>query len=87
MKPSSELPPTLSSVWRLCKLGYRHEPKLMLWAFVLSQISALPDAFIALWLMLLGRGVVDRRTGLDARFVEPLAESVPAVDERMLAGY
>jgi len=64
MKPSSELPPTLSSVWRLCKLGYRHEPKLMLWAFVLSQVSALPDAFIALWLMLLGNGVIEHRPRL-----------------------
>jgi ATP-binding cassette subfamily B protein len=59
-----ELPPTLSSMWRLCKLGFRHEPGLMLWAFTLSQLAALPDALIALWLMLLGRGVVDRRTGL-----------------------
>ena len=23
------LPPALSSMWRLCKLGYRHEPRLM----------------------------------------------------------
>ena len=36
-----ELPPALSSMWRLCKLGYRHEPRLMLVAFVLSQLSAL----------------------------------------------
>src|SRR5262245_61519884 len=59
-----ELPPTLSSMWRLCKLGYRHEPWLMIWAFALSQLAALPDALIALWLMLLGKGVVERRTGL-----------------------
>jgi ATP-binding cassette, subfamily B, bacterial len=53
------LPPALSSMWRLCKLGYRHEPRLMLTAFVLSQLAALPDALIALWLMLLGKGVLD----------------------------
>jgi hypothetical protein len=41
------LPPMLSSMWRLCKLGYRHEPRLMVWAFVLSQLSALPDALMA----------------------------------------
>jgi len=30
-----ELPPALSSMWRLCKLGYRHEPRLMLVSFIL----------------------------------------------------
>src|SRR6187551_3221355 len=58
------LPPALSSMWRLCKLGYRHEPRLMLVAFVLSQLSALPDALLALWLMLLGMGVIDHHPGL-----------------------
>src|SRR5713226_9006146 len=58
------LPPALSSMWRLCKLGYRHEPRLMLAAFGLSQLAALPDALLALWLMLLGRGVLEHRPGL-----------------------
>ena len=58
------LPPALSSMWRLCKLGYRHEPRLMVAAFVLSQIAALPDALLALWLMLLGKGVLEHRPGL-----------------------
>ena len=61
---STELPPALSSMWRLCKLGYRHEPRLMLAAFVLSQLAALPDALLALWLMLLGKGVLEQRSGL-----------------------
>jgi ATP-binding cassette subfamily B protein len=51
-------------MWRLCKLGYRHEPRLMLWAFVLSQFAALPDALLALWLMFLGKGVLEHRSGL-----------------------
>src|ERR1044071_3966028 len=59
-----DLPPALSSMWRLCKLGYRHEPRLMLAAFFLSQLSALPDALIALWLMLLGKGVLESRSTL-----------------------
>jgi ATP-binding cassette, subfamily B, bacterial len=59
-----ELPPALSSMWRLCKLGYRHEPRLMLAAFALSQLAALPDALFALWLMLLGQGVLENRPGL-----------------------
>jgi len=58
------LPPALPSMWRLCKLGYRHEPRLMIYAFLLSQLSALPDALIALWLMLLGKGVLEHRPGL-----------------------
>jgi ATP-binding cassette subfamily B protein len=56
------LPPALSSMWRLCKLGYRHEPRLMVSAFLLSQLAALPDALLALWLMLLGKGVIEHRT-------------------------
>src|ERR1700722_11072083 len=58
------LPPALRSMWRLCKLGYRHEPWLMVSAFVLSQLAALPDALIALWLMLLGKGVLEHRRAL-----------------------
>jgi ATP-binding cassette subfamily B protein len=58
------LPPALSSMWRLCKLGYRHEPRLMVTSLVLSQLAALPDALLALWLMLLGKGVLEHRPGL-----------------------
>jgi ATP-binding cassette subfamily B protein len=62
MKSSPErgdgLPPALPSMWRLCKLGYRHEPGLMLAAFVLSLLAALPDALIAWWLALLGEGLL-----------------------------
>src|ERR1700704_2153714 len=58
------LPPALSSMWRLCRLGYRHEPRLMVAAFALSQLAALPDALLALWLMLLGEGVLEHRPGL-----------------------
>src|SRR5256885_1343355 len=53
------LPPPLSSMWRLCKLGSRHEPRFMLFSFVLALVAALPDALLALWLMLLGKGVLD----------------------------
>src|SRR5712672_4560308 len=58
------LPPALSSMWRLCKLGYRHEPRWMVAALVLSQLAALPDALLALWLMLLGKGVLEHRPGM-----------------------
>ena len=59
-----ELPPALPSMWRLCRLGYRHEPGLMVWAFALSLLAALPDALLALWFMLLGIGVIDGRPDL-----------------------
>ena len=58
-----DLPPALSSMWRLCVLGYQHEPGLMLFAFGLALFSALPDALMALWFKLLGDGIIaqDRR--------------------------
>jgi ATP-binding cassette subfamily B protein len=52
-----DLPPPLSSMWRACKLGYRHEPSLMFWSFALAILAALPDALLALWLALLVAGV------------------------------
>src|SRR4051812_21228865 len=58
---SDALPPAWPSMWRLCKLGYRHEPALMGVAFVLALLSALPDALIAVWLKLLGDGVLGHR--------------------------
>jgi ATP-binding cassette subfamily B protein len=66
MTPSPEtdlapLPPALSSMWRLCKLGFRREPRLMLLSFALSQLAALPDALLALWLWLLSKGVLQHR--------------------------
>jgi ATP-binding cassette subfamily B protein len=45
-------------MWRALRLGYRHEPKLLLVAFVFSQLAALPDALLALWLKVLGDGVM-----------------------------
>src|ERR1700704_4461358 len=54
----ADLPPALSSMWRLCKLGYSHEPGLLLAAFTLSLLSALPDALLALWFKMLGDGVL-----------------------------
>jgi ATP-binding cassette subfamily B protein len=57
------LPPALPSMWRTLKLGYRNEPWLMAVAFALALLAALPDALLALWLKLLGEGVLrpDRR--------------------------
>jgi ATP-binding cassette subfamily B protein len=45
-------------MWRLCKLGYQHEPWLLVAAFLLALLAALPDALLALWLKLLGEGAL-----------------------------
>jgi ATP-binding cassette subfamily B protein len=57
------LPSGLPSIWRLCKLGYRHEPRLLSAAFLISLSAALPDSLIAVWLALLGSGVLQHNRG------------------------
>ncbi|HEV3120217.1 MAG TPA: ABC transporter ATP-binding protein [Gemmataceae bacterium] len=59
-----DLPPALSSMWRLCKLGYRHEPGMLLASFFLALLAALPDALLAYWFKLLGEGVLEGKRGL-----------------------
>ena len=54
------MPPALPAMWRALKLGYRHEPRLLVVAFALSQLAALPDALLALWLKVLGDGVMQK---------------------------
>jgi ATP-binding cassette subfamily B protein len=45
-------------MWRLCKLGYQHEPALIVSAFTLALLAALPDALLALWFKMLGEGAL-----------------------------
>jgi ATP-binding cassette subfamily B protein len=58
------LPPTLSSMWRLCKLGFRYERGLMALSLAMSQLASLPSALTALWLALLGAGVIEQKPPL-----------------------
>jgi ATP-binding cassette subfamily B protein len=51
-------------MWRLCKLGYRHEPGLLLAAFFLALLSALPDSLLAFWFKLFGEGVLENKPAL-----------------------
>jgi ATP-binding cassette subfamily B protein len=51
-------------MWRVLKLGYRNEPLLLVSAFVLALLAALPDALLALWFKLAGEGVLQRDRGL-----------------------
>jgi ATP-binding cassette, subfamily B, bacterial len=62
--PADSMPPALSSMWRLCKLGYHYEPALMGIAFVLALVSAVPDALLAVWFKLLGEGLIQDKPGL-----------------------
>src|SRR3989442_10377054 len=79
VRPASDAwPPGLSSMWRLFKLGYRHEPGLLLAAFLLSLFSALPDALLALWFKLLGEGVLQSDLALVRIAAVPLGLSAPA---------
>ena len=45
-------------MWRLCKLGYQHEPRLIVAAFLLALFAALPDALLAYWFKLIGDAIV-----------------------------
>ncbi|MEU0092893.1 ABC transporter ATP-binding protein [Kribbella sp. NPDC006257] len=70
MTRSDDLPKALPSMWRLCKLGYQHEPGLLVFAFAMTLLAALPDALLALWLKVLADGVLrgDRRAVFVAAF-------------------
>ena len=57
MSPHDDLPAAIPAMWRALKRGYRAEPRLLTVAFGLSLLAALPDALMALWLMLLANGV------------------------------
>ena len=50
------LPPALRSMWRLCLLGYRQQPRLMVASFLLSQLAALPAALCGIVWMLFVTG-------------------------------
>ncbi len=58
------LPPAWSSMWRLCRLGYTHEPRLVVAVVALTLLAALPDAFFALWLAVLGGALIAGDTTL-----------------------
>ncbi|PYT19680.1 MAG: multidrug ABC transporter ATP-binding protein [Acidobacteria bacterium] len=64
MSSTSDLPPAMSSMWRAVKRGYEAEPSLLMVAFGLSLLAALPDALLALWLKFLADGVLGARRGM-----------------------
>ena len=60
---ADSVPKAIPAMWRLCRLGYQHEPGLLVFAFAMTLLAALPDALLALWLKVLADGVLqnDRR--------------------------
>ena len=59
-----DMPPALSAMWRALKRAYYAEPSLLPVSFGLSLLAALPDALLALWMMLLANGVMRHNRNL-----------------------
>jgi ATP-binding cassette subfamily B protein len=78
MSSRDELPPALQSLWRSLKLGYRAEPFLLVVAFSMTLLAALPDALLAFWLKLLADGTLDDDRGLIVLAVAGLGASATA---------
>jgi ATP-binding cassette subfamily B protein len=57
--PEVALPRALPAMWRALRRGYQAEPALLVVAFGLALLAALPDALLALWLKFLADGVLD----------------------------
>jgi ATP-binding cassette subfamily B protein len=56
---NADLPPSLESLWRMVKLAYSFEPRLLSVSLVMTLALALPSSLIGLWLSLLVDGVHD----------------------------
>ncbi|MCY4655452.1 MAG: ABC transporter ATP-binding protein [Gammaproteobacteria bacterium] len=59
-----QMPSAMPAMWRALKRGYDAEPALLVVAFILSLLAALPDALFALWLALLAMGITNGDTTL-----------------------
>src|SRR5215472_15713902 len=77
-RPNDDLPPTIRSMWRLCALGYRHEPGLMAVAIALALLAGLPDALLALWFKFSADGVQTQDRALVLVAAAALAVSTTA---------
>jgi ATP-binding cassette, subfamily B, bacterial len=58
------LPAALPAMWRALRRGFEAEPWLLVAAFSLALLAAVPDALFALWLKLLADGLLEERSGL-----------------------
>ena len=55
----ADLPPALSSLWRMTKLAYSIEPRLLVVSIAMTLALALPQSLIGLWLAVLVDGLHD----------------------------
>ena len=55
----ADLPPSLESLWRMIKLAYAIEPRLLVTSLLMTLAVALPQSLVGLWLALLVDGVND----------------------------
>src|SRR5436309_279321 len=87
---ADDLPPTLQSMWRLCRLGYRHEPRLMVWAFALSLLAAfaIPTVLTSTWRPAVERAAQEKgaQPYRLARHLFTVATTAPAGKEVRVAG-
>ena len=75
MSSETDLPPAIRSMWRLCKLGYTHEPRLVIVVVALTLLQAVPDALFALWLALFPAAILNHDTRLIYAIVAAMAAS------------
>ncbi len=57
------MPRPLPAMWRLMRLGWRVEPRLLALSLGMTLLTMLPDAVLALWLKILTEGIVDGDRG------------------------
>ena len=57
-----QTPSVSKALWRTLKRGFEAEPTLLVVAFGLTLLAALPDALFALWLAMLAIGITDGNT-------------------------
>jgi ATP-binding cassette subfamily B protein len=74
----SDPPPAWESMRRVLARGFRSAPRLLIACLALALLAALPDALIAVWLTLLGRGVLDADSALVYTATAGLAVSAVA---------
>src|SRR5262249_55124051 len=77
-EPPDRLPPALSSMWRLCRLGVHYEPAPIGGAVVLALAAPVPAALLAAWFPLLGEALIQHKPGLLRFAAVALAVSVVA---------
>src|SRR5579864_1914960 len=78
MSSPDRLPPAFSSMMRALRRAYEAEPRLLSLSFALALLAALPDALLALWIMLLANGVLRHNRTLVLAAATGLAVSAVA---------